>query len=108
MRTQEARLSPSQLCAIVSVEILTIVTQQCSATSLEQIVKRVGGGRKGIHPACEKLSGGVLASGVVIFLEQDANLQTYGAGDATALTVSCFSKIQIGTGSPGQSWTKNR
>ena len=60
----------------------------------------VWGGRKGIHPACEKLSGGVLASGVVIFLEQDANLQTYGAGDATALTVSCFSKIQIGTGSP--------
>jgi len=75
VRTQEARLSPSQLCAIVSVEILTIVTQ-CSATNLEQIVKRVwgGGGRKGIHPACEKLSGGVLASGVVIFLEQDANL----------------------------------
>jgi len=36
------------------------------------------------HPACKKLSGGVLASGVVIFLEQDANLQTYGAGDATA------------------------
>jgi len=33
--------------------------------------------------ACKKLSGGVLASGVVIFLEQDTNLQTYGAGDAT-------------------------
>ena len=67
------------------------------------------GGRKGIlvgwqegHPACKKLSGGVLAW---LSLEHSADLHM-----AQPLMVSCFSKIQIGftflvpadRGSPGQ------
>jgi len=55
------------------------------------------------HPACKKLSGGVLA------LEQGADLHMAQLMPLP-LTVSCFSKIQIGftflapahLGSPGQ------
>ena len=58
-------------------------------------------GRQEGHPACKKLSGGVLVSGARCRL-------AYGPADATA---SCFSKIQIGftflvpapPGSPGKS-----
>ena len=58
-------------------------------------------GRQEGHPACKKRSGGVLAW----FLERGADLHM-----ALPLTVSCFSKIQIGftflvlarLGSPGQ------
>ena len=48
-------------------------------------------GRQEGHPACKKLSGGVLAwfSGVRWRL-------AYGPADAMPLTVSCFSKMQIG------------
>jgi len=57
------------------------------------------------HPACKKLSGGVL----VICLEQGADLHI-AKQMPLPLTVSCFSKIQIGftflvpahPGSPGQ------
>jgi len=56
------------------------------------------------HPACKKLSGGVLA-GVVICLERGADLHVVKLMPLP-LTVSCFSKIYdwfylSGTGSPG-------
>jgi len=60
-------------------------------------------GRQEGHPACKKMSGGVLAW----YLSEARCRLAYGPADATAiLTVSCFSKIQIGfclsgTGSPG-------
>jgi len=47
-------------------------------------------GRQEGHPACKKLSGGVLA-----WLSVWCRL-AYGPADAMPLTVSCFSKIQIG------------
>jgi len=55
------------------------------------------------HPACKKLSGG--GAGVVICLERGADLHTAQLMPLP-LTVSCFSKIQIGfylsgSGSPG-------
>jgi len=53
-------------------------------------------GRQEGHPACKKLSGGLLAC----YLSGVRGRLAYGPADATALTVSCFSKIQIGTGSP--------
>jgi len=65
-------------------------------------------GRQEEHPACKKLSGGVL---VWIFLERGADLHTCMAQlMPLPLTVSIFSKIQIGfaflvpahLGSPGQ------
>jgi len=51
-------------------------------------------GRQEGHPACKKLSGGVicLERGAALHMAQLMPLP---------LTVSCFSKIQIGTGSPG-------
>ena len=63
-------------------------------------------GRQEGHPACKKLSGGVL---VVICLERGADLHMVQLMPLP-LTVSCFSKIQIGftflvpahPGSPGQ------
>jgi len=62
-------------------------------------------GRQEGHPACKKLSGGVLAW---LCLEQGADLHTAQLMPLP-LTVSCFSKIQIGftflvpahLGSPG-------
>jgi len=60
-------------------------------------------GRQEWHPACKKLSGGVLA-----LLSVRSEMQTCMAQlMPLPLTVSCFSKIQIGyfylfgTGSPG-------
>ena len=58
-------------------------------------------GRQEEHPACKKLSGGVLDRGADLHMAQPVPLP---------LTVSCFSKIQIGftflvpahPGSPGQ------
>ena len=60
------------------------------------------------HPACKKSSGGVLAG----YLERDADLHIMHMAQQIPLplTVSCFSKIQIGftflvpahPGSPGQ------
>jgi len=49
-------------------------------------------GRQEGHPACKKLSGGVL---VVVCLEQGADLHMAQL-IPLPLTVSCFSKIQIG------------
>jgi len=49
-------------------------------------------GRQEGHPACKKLSGG---AGVVICLERGADLHTAQLMPLP-LTVSCFSKIQIG------------
>jgi len=65
-------------------------------------------GRQEGHPACKKLSGGVLAW-LSICLEQGADLHMAQLM-SLPLTVSCFSKIQIGfiflvpayLGSPGQ------
>jgi len=51
-------------------------------------------GRQEGHPACKKLAG------MVIRLERDAGLHTSQLMPLP-LTVSSFSKIQIGTGSPG-------
>jgi len=64
-------------------------------------------GRQEGHPACKKLSSG--AAGVVICLERGADLHTARLMPLP-LTVSCFSKIQIGftflvpahLGSPGK------
>ena len=50
-------------------------------------------GRQEGHPACKKLSG--WGTGVVICLEQGANLHMAQLMPLP-LTVSCFSKIQIG------------
>ena len=63
-------------------------------------------GRQEGHPACKKLSGG---AGIVICLERCADLHMAQLMPLP-LTVSCFSKIQIGftflvpahLGSPGQ------
>ena len=64
-------------------------------------------GRQEGHPACKKLSGG--GAGVVICLERGADLHMAQLMPLP-LTVSCFSKIQIGftflvpahPGSPGK------
>jgi len=64
-------------------------------------------GRQGGHPACKKLSSGVLAW--LFCLERDADLHMAQLMPLP-LTVSCFSKIQIGftflvpaqLGSPGK------
>jgi len=67
-------------------------------------------GRQEGHPACKKTEWwGV---GVVVSLEQLADLHMAQL-IPLPLTVSCFSKIQIGfylsgTGSPGKSWKKGR
>jgi len=55
-------------------------------------------GRQEGHPACKKLEW--LGPGMVICLERSADLHTTQLMPLP-LTVSCFSKIQIGTGSPG-------
>jgi len=62
-------------------------------------------GRQEDHPACKKLSGGPWGTGVVMCLERGADLHIAQLMPLP-LTVSCFSKIQIGfylsgTGSPG-------
>jgi len=62
------------------------------------------------HPACKKTEW--WGTGVVICLERDADLHM-ALLMPLPLTVSCFSKIQIGfnlsgTGSPGQSRKKGR
>jgi len=49
------------------------------------------GGRKGIRP----VKTGWWGAGVVICLERGADLHN-GSADATAIIVSCSSKIQIG------------
>jgi len=66
-------------------------------------------GRQEGHPACKKLSGGDRGAGVVICLERGADLHMAHLMPLP-LTVSCFSKIQIGftllvpahLGSPGK------
>jgi len=65
-------------------------------------------GQQEEDPACKKLSGGV-GAGMVICLERDADLHIAQVMPLP-LTVSCFSKIQIGftflvpahLGSPGK------
>jgi len=61
-------------------------------------------GRLEGHPACKKLEW--WGAGMVICLERGADLHTAAQLMPLPLTVSCFSKIQIGfylsgTGSPG-------
>ena len=70
-------------------------------------------GRQVGHPACKTLSGGVLVWGVAICLELGADLHMAQLMPLP-LTVSCFSKIQIGfaflvpahPGSPGKGAVK--
>ena len=70
-------------------------------------------GRQEGHPACKKKLGEWWVAGVVICLERGADLHMAQLMPLP-LTVSCFSKIQIGStflvlaylGSPGQSATK--
>ena len=50
-------------------------------------------GQQGGHPACKKLSG--WGAGMVVCLERDADLHMAQLMPLP-LTVSCFSKIQIG------------
>jgi len=62
-------------------------------------------GRQEGHPACKKRVVDWWGAGMVICLEQDADLHIAQLMPMP-LTVSCFSKIQIGfylsgTGSPG-------
>ena len=61
----------------------------CAFSALTLLVGRQEG-----HPACKKLSGGVL-SWLVICLERGADLYMAQL-IPLPLTVSCFSKIQIG------------
>ena len=75
---------------------------RCGYSALTLLVGQQEG-----HPACKNLSGG--GAGVVICLEQGADLHSAQLMPLP-LTVSCFSKIQIGftflvpahPGSPGQ------
>ena len=76
----------------------------CELFALSALMLLVG--QQEGHPACKKLSGGVLAS-----LSVGARCRlAYVPADALPLTVSCFSKIQIGfiflvlahPGNPGQ------
>ena len=77
-----------------------------NAFSALSLLPLLVGWQKG-HPACKKQSGEVLA--VIVCLEQDADLHTAQLMPLP-LTVSCFSKIQIGftflvlahLGSPGK------
>ena len=74
----------------------------CAFSALTLLVGRQEG-----HPACKKLEW--WGTGVVIFLEQGANMHMAQLMPLP-LTISCFSKIQIGVtfpvpahpGSPGQ------
>ena len=75
---------------------------QCVFSALTLLIGRQEG-----HPACKKLEW--WGTGVVIFLEQGANMHMAQLMPLP-LTISCFSKIQIGftflvpadPGSPGQ------
>jgi len=75
---------------------------QCAFSALTLLIGRQEG-----HPACKKLQW--WGTGVVIFLEQGANMHMAQLMPLP-LTISCFSKIQIGftflvpadPGSPGQ------
>jgi len=79
-----------------------VISEQHAFSALTLLVGRQEG-----HPACKKLSGGVLSW--LSYLEQDADLHMAQLMPLP-LTVSCFSKIQIGftflvpahAGSPGQ------
>jgi len=69
------------------------------------------GGKPDALPACKRTEW--WGAGVAICLERDADLHIMTQLMPLPLTVSCFSKIQIGfylsgTGSPGQTWTKGR
>jgi len=81
--------------------IALVVTDSYAFSALTLLVERQEG-----HPACKKLSGGVLA-----WLSVWSKVQLHMAQwISLPLTVSCFSKIQIGftflipthPGSPGQ------
>jgi len=62
----------------------------CELFALSALMLLVG--QQEGHPACKKLSGGVLA-----WLSVGAMCRlAYGPADALPLTVSCVSKIQIG------------
>jgi len=69
--------------------ILLVVSDSCAFSALMLLVGRQEG-----HPACKKLSGGVLAW-LSICLEQGADLHMAQLMPLP-LAVSCFSKIQIG------------
>jgi len=81
---------------------LLLSSTTCAFSDLTLLVGRQEG-----HPACKTLSGG--GAGVVVCLERGAYFNTAQLMPLP-LTVSCFSKIQIGVtflvpahpGSPGQ------
>ena len=83
-------------------QMVTVICGQVGYSALTLLVGRQEG-----HPACKNLSGG--GAGMVICLEQGADLHSAQLMPLP-LTVSCFSKIQIGftflvpthPGSPGQ------
>jgi len=83
--------------------VFDTVTNKTAFSALTLLVGRQEG-----HPACKNLSGG--GAGVVICLERGADLHTAQLLMPLRLTVSCFSKTQIGftflvpahPGSPGQ------
>jgi len=74
------------LLAVMFVIELTALSVYCTAFSALMLLVRQQEG----HPACKKLSGGM-----VICLERDAELHMAQLMPLP-LTVSCFSKIQIG------------
>ena len=94
------RLAFSTAVLILLVFLLITYFYQLSLFAFSALTLLVGW-QEG-HPACKKLSGGVLA-----WLSVWSEVQLM----PLPLTVSCFSKIQVflsGTGSPGQSRTKGR
>jgi len=68
--------------------LFLVIVTQIAFSALTLFVGRQEG-----HPACKKLSGGV--AGVVICLERGADLHMAQLMPLP-VTVSCFSKIQIG------------
>ena len=92
------------LLSVIGVYVRVIKLVHYAFSALTLLVGRQEG-----HPACKNLSGGVLAWLSVWSYSCRCRL-AYGPADATALTVSCFSKIQIGftsllpahLGSPGK------
>ena len=63
--------------------------RQCTFSALILLVGRQEG-----HPACKKLEW--WGTGMVICLERDADLHNMAQMMSLPLTVSCFSKIQLG------------
>jgi len=82
---------PSQSLGLVLTKTYSL--PRCAFSALTLLV----GWQEG-HPACKKLEW--WGAGKVVCLERGADLHMAQLMPLP-LTVSCFSKIQIGTGSPG-------